>query len=381
MTCRASSALVLLLLSCAAPVRPEPFDSAAPPPRSGQAESKDASAPLADPRRWIPGDFHLHVAPLDVREGVTLTVADLADHARGAGLEFVVLTPHLWSGMWRSPARRGRFLDAWRDLAAAARTADGVTLIPGVEYGIHGHGHFGVWGVDVAALDGADFLAAARAAGAFVVVNHPFAVPTKIPGIPLSDKDLSFRPWARGTGEAPPLDGVEVWNVPLGLANLVSRPDGATGEDRAFAAADALARRERRRVAVVGGSDDHRGFVQPTTWVLAADASEPALLAALRAGATCVGGPEAGTLEGRGDDDWVGIGGSVRAASRVELRWNGRAHLYVDGVDRGEHDSGWVHDDAAGVHTYRIRQGDSRCGFVYANLDLVRDGAGPAPTD
>jgi hypothetical protein len=57
----------------------------------------------------------------------------------------------------------------------------------------------------------------------------------------------------------------------------------------------------------------------------------------------------------------------VRGA-RVELRWQGRARLFVDGADRGIHDGGWVHDEAAGVHTYRIVVGDSRCGFIYANL-------------
>jgi hypothetical protein len=318
--------------------------------------------PTPDPRTWLAGDLHLHIAPLDHREGVTLAVADIT------GLDFVVVTPHLWKSTWSSPTRRARWVAAWRDLAASARSRTDVTIIPGVEYGVPGLGHFGISGVDISALSGDDFFTAAQSAGAFVVVNHPFAVPTRIPGIPISEKDLSFRPWASKRGTAPALDGVEVWNVPLGLANLVSRPGGQTGEERAFAAADALARRERRRITVVGGSDDHRGFVRATTWVLAADAGEAAILAALRAGATCVGGPEAGTLEARGDGDWVRIGGSVTATSAVELRWQGRARVFVDGADRGEHDGAFTHTDAAGVHTYRIVIGDSRSGFVYSNL-------------
>jgi hypothetical protein len=362
MTSRASSFLCLIVLGCAGdttPVRPERAPEG--------AESKDASVPLPepDPRRWLAGDLHLHVAPLDHREGVTLDVSDIT------GLDFVVVTPHLWKSTWSSPTRRARYLAQWRDLATAARSSTDVTIIPGVEYGVPGLGHFGVSGVDLTTLDasGADFLAAARSAGAFVVVNHPFAVPTQIPGIPISEKDLSFRPWATGKGTAPALDGVEVWNVPLGLANLVSRPGGQTGEERAFGAADELARRERRRVTVVGGSDDHRGFVRATTWVLAADAGETSIVAALRAGATCVGSPDAGSLEARGDGDWVRIGETVRATSRVELRWQGRARLFVDGVDRGEHDGAFTHDDAAGVHTYRLVAGSSRCGFVYSNLE------------
>jgi hypothetical protein len=333
-----------------------------------------APPPTADGRRWIPGDLHLHVAPLDAREGVTWSPAEIAPVARREGLEFVILTPHLWSGTWRDPARRARWQRSWEAMAQAARARDEVTLIPGVEYGIRGVGHFGVSGVEPRDLAGGDFLAAASAAGAFVVVNHPFAVPTKIPGIPASERDLSFRPWSHGSGRAPAaLGGVEVWNVPLGLANLLSRPGGQTGEARAFAAADALARAERRPVTVVGGTDSHRPFVQPTTWVLARDAREPTVLAALRAGATCVGGPEAGTLEARGDADppdrWARVGEGVRAAARVELRWLGRGRLFVDGIDRGLHDGAYRHTGVTGVHTYRIEVGDSRCGFVYANLE------------
>lgn len=319
--------------------------------------------PDPDPRRWIAGDLHMHVSPFDDREGTTLDAAALAARAHDAGLEFLVLTPHLRPGTWRSKQKRAAWLARWEAMAA---TDAPITLIAGAEYTESGYGHFGVSGVDLTALDGKDLLAAASAAGAFVVVNHPFAVPTNL-GIRVSELDLSFRPWSHDRGKAPHLDGVEVWNLPLGLANLVSTPGGATGEERAFVAADELARAERRPIAVVGGSDNHRAFVLPTTWVLAEDASADAILGALRAGATCVGGPEAGTLEARGDARWARIGEHVRG-DRVELRWTGTAQLFVDGVDRGEHDGGWTHADAAGPHTYRIVAGESRCGFVYANF-------------
>ncbi|MDQ3367888.1 MAG: hypothetical protein M3680_20890, partial [Myxococcota bacterium] len=62
-------------------------------------------------------------------------------------------------------------------------------------------------------------------------------------------------------------------------------------------------------------------------------------------------------------------GETTRARERVELRWQGRARLYVDGRDVGEHDGAFTHAAAAGVHTYRLQLGSSRCGFVYANLE------------
>ncbi len=319
----------------------------------------DAAAP-ADPRRWIAGDLHQHVSPLDDVEGQTLDAAALAARAHDVGAEFLILTPHLRPSTWRTPAKRKAWLAKWK----AMRAVDApITVIAGAEYTVYGYGHFGVSGVDLAALDGGDVLSAD---GAVVVVNHPYAVPTHV-GVRVSDMDLSFRPWTTGKGEVPRLDGVEVWNMPLDLANTISTPGGATGEERAFAAADALARASRRHVAVVGGNDNHRAFVRPSTWVLAADAGEASILTALRAGATCVGGADAGSLEARGDGAWARIGEAVRG-DRVELRWTGVAQLFVDGQDRGEHDGGWIHADAAGPHTYRIVVGDSRCGFVYANL-------------
>jgi hypothetical protein len=293
-----------------------------------------------------------------------MSADEIAREARARGLEFVVLTPHMRAH------RPKRFARAWTELAAVARASRDVTLIPGAELGVPGLGHFSISGVDIAAL-GDDPLADARAAGAFVVVNHPFAVPTDIPGIRESRFDLSYQPWTHGARGWSDFDGVEVWNVPLSLANLVSQPGGQTGMARAFAAADARARRDHRRVTVTGGTDNHRRLVMATTWVLAPDASEASILAALRHGATCVGGSDGGDLRARGDRDaaWARIGDSVHADRTVELRWRGAAELYVDGVDQGEHDGGFTAQIDAGVHTFRIEEGVSRCGFVYANLD------------
>ena len=356
------------------PARGTEAPSAADPWLAPASPALPAGA-VTDARRWIPGDLHVHLAPFDVREGASMRVADVARRGAAAGLEFVVTTPHLRPHTLRDPGRRRAWMARWAAMAAEARARpEGALVIPGAEWTIWGHGHYGVSGLDLTRLPVDDVLVAAERGGGFVVVNHPFALPTEIPGIPLSERDLSYRPWSheRGADEGRFLDGVEVYNQPLALANLVSRPGGLTGEERAFAAADRLARTERRPVAVVGGSDTHTTRMAVTTWVLAAEVSERAILAALATGATCVGGLEAGTLMARGDGDaagrWARIGEAVTASREVELRWSGRARLFVDGVDRGVHDGGFVHRDAAGPHTYRLEVGGSRCGFVYANL-------------
>lgn len=347
--------LLLLVAACGS--------SSEPAPVATRAASVTPVATVA--RRWIPGDLHVHPAPFDVREGASLTPADLAELGPRAGLEWAILTPHVRPPTWSDPGDRKRWLAKWTQMASEARAVTSMTLIPGTEYTDWTYGHFGVSGVDLATL-GDDVLASAHARGAFIVVNHPFAEPTHIPGFAVSEMNLSFRPWTTGHGAVPHLDGVEVYNLPLGIANVIS--SGPSGETRAFTAADELARREHRPIAVVGGSDTHSRVLTPTTWVLAPDAREASILAALRAGATCVGGPEAGSLEARGDDGrWAAIGESVIAKASVTLRWTGRARLYIDGADAGEHDGGFTHAAAGAMHTYRIVVGGSRCGFVYAN--------------
>src|SRR3569623_991251 len=87
-------------------------------------------------RRRLAGDLHMHVAPPDT-DDVTASIADIP-HAAPA-----VATP---------------------------------SLIPGTEWTTRS-GHFTVVGADLAAIHSPSFLDAAHAAGAFISVNHPFAVP------------------------------------------------------------------------------------------------------------------------------------------------------------------------------------------------------------
>ncbi len=309
-------------------------------------------------KRWIAGDVHMHISPPD--DDVDLSVEDVAREAKAAGLEWVVLTPHLWGS-----ARGARYDREWIDMAKRARATKDVVLIPGIEWTTR-DGHFTVAGVDVSTL-GRDVLASAKSKGAFISVNHPFAVPTRIPGVSASHYDLSYRAWSEGSGSVAPIGGVEVWNVPLGFANMISRPGGLTGETRAWLEADKRARSKRQRVSAVGGTDNHKRAVMPTTWILAADASEASVLDALKIGATCVGGVDAGTLEARTTGSWVSIGGIVNGPS-ITLRWKGTAQLFVDGQDLGDKTGGYVHASGSLPHTYRIVVGGSRCGFVYANL-------------
>jgi hypothetical protein len=336
--------------------------------RSPRAATRD-DAPIAgmdanaDPRRWYAGDLHMHVAPPDSAD-VKLSITEIATAAAQAGMDFVVLTPHLWPWRWQDD--HGDWVKAWREMATTAASIKSPTMIAGVEWTTR-EGHFTVAGADLAALRGKDFLAAADKAGAWISVNHPFATPTKIPGIRASHYDMSYRVWTDNRAGFTGIDGAEVWNVPLGFANVISRPGGRTGEQLAWEALDRVVHDERRRVTAVAGTDNHQSNVMATTWVLAMDATATAILSALRDGATCIGSPAAGSLRARGDGEWVAIGGEV-TGPLTTLAWDGTARVFVDNVDQGVHSDGFTHETGGALHTYRIELGASRSGFIYANL-------------
>src|SRR3954468_8536679 len=97
--------LLIALAACSSPT-PTPIPSTTTTPTT-------AAAP-AGPRRWLAGDLHMHVAPPDT-DGVTASIADIAHAATEAGMDFIVLTPHVWDGDWdehRSARRK-----TWRAFA------------------------------------------------------------------------------------------------------------------------------------------------------------------------------------------------------------------------------------------------------------------------
>ena len=85
-----------------------------------------------DRRHWFAGDMHMHVAPPDSRDDVRLSVTEIATAAARAGMDFVVLTPHLWP--WRWEKGHSEWERAWRELAATSATIQSPTMIPGVEW-------------------------------------------------------------------------------------------------------------------------------------------------------------------------------------------------------------------------------------------------------
>lgn len=185
---------------------------------------------MAEPR-WLCGDLHLHTEHSDG----SFTLEETLQLARRAGLDFIALTDHNTSSQ--------NEVSGWRD---------GLLLIPGMEL-TTGRGHCNLYGVPdplrdfraVTAEQIQERLSEARAAGAYISLNHPH------------DPDCGWH-WGFDVDH----DWVEIWNGPWREANSHTL---AWWQEQLAAG---------RRITAVAGSDTHRPhpYVRhgwPAAWVLA----------------------------------------------------------------------------------------------------------------
>lgn len=240
-------------------------------------------------QRLLKGDLHVHTLASDG----ALAVAELAQHARRHGLDFLAITDH------NQMAR-----------ADALPNIPEFTLIPGVEW-THFKGHATFTGVDQP-YDGsfaantpeevtARFMSA-RDRGALITIAHLF------------DENCPFR----FDMESLPFDCLEIWNGPMRVSNL-----RALGYWHSLLLAG-------KKIPVCGGSDYHRSQLflfpgGPTTCVYAESAGTSDIVEALRCGhAYIVYAPDGPVLEFRVDEERI-MGDSVPfpAVSKVQIEVRG----------------------------------------------------------
>lgn len=299
-------------------------DSPTLPPQPERRPYSPAPA-LETGWRWYAGDFHVHSRESgDARPSLDT----IATFARSRGLDFVELSDH----------NTISHVDLIPDAQSRHPT---LLLLPGVEfttYAGHANGIGATRHVDHRLdLDGgtmADVSEAFAAQEALLSINHP--------ALDLGDLCIGCR-WEW------PLEGVELAAVELGTGAYSK--GGFLFLDRTLAFWEARLR-EGRRVAAIGGSDDHRGGVagdalhspigSPTTLVYARELSHAAILEAVRAGRTVVKleGPDDPMVELTAGEallgdtvraDRVTLSGKVNGGQGHQVRWvrNGEPEVAV----------------------------------------------------
>jgi hypothetical protein len=360
----------------------------------------DRGVPFEDPAapgaEWLAGDLHAHCEPPDVRGHAPLTPAEAVDLARGAGLDFVALTPHFWTSdasddpEMRDYAARATALCARAD--EEAPRGDGPVVLPGFEVtggwrrrGDPFPGHAALlfrrpedaFRFPAAPLRGGEYaleaLARVPPRDRLIAPAHPLARRVNIPFLP----DWASN-WRSLDGSVPDYDGLEAWTLLHRLGELAigrARDETQTGD--VLRALDARIARTRRRFTLTGGSDNHRDIVLPCVWALTSARTRDGVMDAIVEGRVCVGGDEAGSLEARSDREpsWRPIGADIAAEAWVEVRWRGSGTLVWDGEARGAGRGDGatplrVQVGSGEFHFLRLEAGPgtrSRSGWIYVN--------------
>lgn len=297
-------------------------------------------------RRIFAGDLHCHVLPPDHPSHVSRPLEDTIALAEKEGLDFVVLTPHVYSRFFADPHERRWVTETQAELRAKiAALKPSMLVIPGFEYTDYEWGHAGFAFADLdAVLDEApigapltQFLERYVAHGGVLTINHPVLRPT--PGSVFSPLrwDLSWRGFSQPVPEdvrwlTDHAQTIETYNVGVSWLRdhvLLGDPDRTLRE--ATHIADAIGK--TRRIAPVGGTDSHGEWLRPTTWILARERSMPSIRDAILEARTCVRGPEACTLEVRAPNGaWHGVGESMERTRSIEARAAGNLTLIANGV-------------------------------------------------
>lgn len=277
---------------------------------------------LAPARRWYKGDFHVH----SLQSGdASATFDQIATLAKSRGLDFVNLSDH---NTYAQHALIAAYQASQPDLlflrGSEVTTYSGHANSVGTSsYVEH---RLGYQGRTVAGI--ADDIAAQ---GGVMIVNHPVLdLGAECIGCPWGHIDDT--PW----GEVSALELI-TGNFDIGVQAFVPR---------VIALWDTLLD-QGHRIAVVGGSDDHRAGMDtgptaspigsPTTLVLADDLSEAAIVEALRKGRTVVQlrGPDDPFVEMKIGDAEIGdeVDGvaSVTVTARVVGGGGTYAQLWRDG--------------------------------------------------
>jgi hypothetical protein len=309
------------------------------------------------PYLLLAGDLHCHVSPPDDAYHVSRDLAATLELASSEGLDFIVLTPHIWTPYLKAPGYRERILADHRWLTAELSRVDlGRLLVTaGAESTDDAWGHVGMafGDFDRALREMTDtevdtnlgaFFQRYVDSGGLLTLNHPLARPQGLTAHVFS-VDVSWRPFTRQDLEYPNqiqvadrlAIGVEAYNLGVSeLRDFTAFGDRETSIREVLLLLDGEIVRRQRRLVPVGGSDSHGFFMRPVLFVLATERSLAGVHEAIARGRTCVRDSAACSLLARKPGEaWQPLGSAISNTESVEVRASADAVLYRGGSEQG----------------------------------------------
>ncbi len=313
------------------------------------------------------GDAGYHLPEGDLKG--SLDLPRIIETIQKSGLDFVFFTPAVKSRFYEDQSNLESTVQKWREARQFLETIPDPKplFLPGLEYVDKNNGSVSLLFLDLPLLL-ADlkaqnfrqspqlFFYSSKAFGALLSINTPYSTPVKLP-VDAPDRftsvDRSWRLWTE-TGREPksfPPEvqaadelayGLEAYSIPVsvwrdhyGLDNplhsvhlVLKKLD------------DEILRRKRRMVPLAGSDSRNGRHLHPTMFVAAPSRTAQALREGFLRGRVCIRSPEPCGLRVYVDDEGLphGVGESVRAKQRVEVRWQGEGELFRNGESYGAFD-------------------------------------------
>lgn len=346
------------------------------------------------------GDSNYHLPEGDLKG--SLDLPRIIETIQKSGLDFVFFTPAVKSRFYEDQSALETTLQKWREQRQFLETIPDPKplFLPGLEYVDKNNGSVSLLFLDLPLLL-ADlraqnfrqspqlFFYSSKAFGALLSINTPFATSVKLP-VDAPDRYTSVdRSWrmltdtGREAKSFPPeiqaaqelAYGLEAYSIPVSVWRDHYGLDNPLHSLHATLKYldDEILRRKRRMVPLAGSDSRNGKHLHPTMFVAAPARTPQALREGFLRGRMCVRSPEPCGLRVYVDDEGLphGVGESVRAKQRIELRWQGDGEVFKNGESYGAYDGHVTVPAESGCMLLRLVADGGYSAPVYVNCPFA----------
>ncbi len=346
------------------------------------------------------GDANFQLPEGDFK--ASLDLPKILSTIKKSGLDFVFFTPSVKSRFYDDQNGLDSTVQRWREIRQFLETIPEPRplFLPGLQVVDKAHGNVSLLFLDLSTMvqdlkasnfrqSPPLFYYSAKAFGALLFIDTPFATPVKVP-VDGPDRytsiDRSWRPITDGTRDIksfPPeiqaadelAFGLEAYSIPVSIwRDQYGLDNPLHSIVMSMQRMDDEILRRKRRMVPIAGSDSRQGkHLHPTMYIAAPSRTPQALREGMLRGRVCIRSPEPCGVRVYVDDEGLpqGVGASVKAKQRVELRWQGEGEVYRNGQSYGAFDGRATVPAESGCSVLRLVVDNGYSGPIYVNCPFA----------